>query len=64
MNDIEIMGVLNITKNSFYDGGMFNDHKKSLQHAKYMISEGADTVSYTHLRAPRDATLSRMPSSA
>ena len=44
MNDIEIMGVLNITKNSFYDGGMFNDHKKSLQHAKYMISEGADII--------------------
>ena len=26
--------------------------------------EEAATVSYTHLRAPRDATLSRMPSSA
>ena len=44
MNDIEIMGVLNITENSFYDGGMFNDLKKSVQHAKYMISEGADII--------------------
>ena len=48
MNDIEIMGVLNITENSFYDGGMFNDHKKSFQHAKYMISEGAD-LSLIHI---------------
>ena len=44
MNDIEIMGVLNITENSFYDGGTFNDLKKSVQHAKYMISEGADII--------------------
>ena len=27
-------------------------------------AHGIGTVSYTHLRAPRDATLSRMPSSA
>ena len=29
-----------------------------------VILGGVETVSYTHLRAHRDATLSRMPSSA
>ena len=34
-------------------------------HAKLNKSKiGLGAVSYTHLRAPRDATLSRMPSSA
>ena len=32
--------------------------------ANFVKKLGAITVSYTHLRAPRDATLSRMPSSA
>ena len=31
---IEIMGVLNITDNSFYDGGKFNNLKDSINHAK------------------------------
>ena len=41
MNNIEIMGVLNITDNSFHDGGKYNTFKESLQHAKEMIHEGA-----------------------
>ena len=44
MNNIEIMGVLNITDNSFYDGGKFNDLKKSIKHASNMISDGADII--------------------
>lgn len=44
MNNIEIMGVLNITENSFYDGGKFNDLKKSIKHASNMISDGADII--------------------
>ena len=44
MNDIKIMGVLNITDNSFYDGGKFNSFKKSLQHVKNMIQEGVDII--------------------
>jgi len=44
MNNIEIMGVLNITDNSFHDGGKYNSFKKSLQHAKEMIQEGADII--------------------
>ncbi len=44
MKDIEIMGVLNITKNSFFDGGVYNNLKKSIAHAKYLIDEGADII--------------------
>ena len=44
MNNIEIMGVLNITDNSFHDGGKYNSFKESLQHAKEMIYEGADII--------------------
>lgn len=44
MSNIEIMGVLNITDNSFHDGGKYNSFKESLQHAKEMIKEGADII--------------------
>ena len=44
MSNIEIMGVLNITDNSFHDGGKYNSFKESLQHAKEMIREGADII--------------------
>ena len=42
---------------------------KAVEQAQSMIEEKiksvyVGTVSYTHLRSPRDATLSRMPSSA
>ena len=44
MNNIEIMGVLNITENSFHDGGRYNSFKESFQHAKEIIREGADII--------------------
>ena len=44
MNNIEIMGVLNITDNSFHDGGRYNSFKESFQHAKEIIREGADII--------------------
>ena len=44
MNDIEIMGVLNITENSFYDGGVYNNTFKSIKQAKHLIAEGADII--------------------
>ena len=44
MNNIEVMGVLNITENSFYDGGKYNNTLKSVQHAKRLITEGADII--------------------
>ena len=44
MNNIEIMGILNITENSFYDGGSYNEISTSVKHAKYLVSEGADII--------------------
>ncbi|MDB2613650.1 dihydropteroate synthase [Chlamydiales bacterium] len=40
----KIMGILNITPDSCYDGGQFSDHKKALDHALKMIDEGADWI--------------------
>ncbi len=37
----QIMGVLNITPDSFSDGGLFFDQSKALQQAKLMIKSGA-----------------------
>ena len=46
-----IMGVLNITPDSFSDGGLFLETQNAVDQAILMIEQGADTVSYTHLRA-------------
>ncbi len=43
-NEIQIMGVLNITDDSFYDGGKFNDIDKSIKHVEKMIKDGADII--------------------
>ena len=39
-----IMGILNITPDSFSDGGKFLRPDKALKHAEKMISEGADII--------------------
>jgi dihydropteroate synthase len=39
-----IMGVLNVTPDSFSDGGQFVDPQVALDHAKRMIQEGADLI--------------------
>ncbi len=39
-----VMGILNITPDSFYDGGKHADEKAVLAHAEKMISEGADII--------------------
>lgn len=39
-----IMGILNVTPDSFSDGGNFIDVEKAVNHAKVMISEGADII--------------------
>ncbi len=43
-NHTYIMGILNVTPDSFSDGGRFNSMDKALFHAKEMISEGADII--------------------
>ena len=39
-----IMGILNPTPDSFYDGDLFNDKKKALLKVEKMIDEGAHII--------------------
>ena len=43
-NECYIMGILNVTPDSFSDGGKFNSIDKALIHAEQMIDEGADII--------------------
>ena len=43
-NKPEIMGVLNVTPDSFSDGGLFFDEKKAIAQANLMISDGAKII--------------------
>ncbi len=40
----KIMGILNLTENSFSDGGEFNTIEKAINHAIDMIEQGADII--------------------
>ena len=40
----KVMGILNITPDSFYDGGVFNSEKKILDQVEKMLREGADII--------------------
>ena len=40
----KVMGILNLTSNSFYDGGKYNDTEKILSQTKKMIDEGANII--------------------
>ena len=39
-----VMGILNVTPDSFSDGGHFNQLDKALQHCEEMIADGADFI--------------------
>lgn len=39
-----IMGILNVTSDSFYDGGKYNTLEKALEHTREMLKEGADII--------------------
>jgi dihydropteroate synthase len=39
-----IMGILNVTPDSFYDGGKYKDADQAIEHALKMIDEGADII--------------------
>lgn len=43
-NQKYIMGILNVTPDSFSDGGMFNDVNRALKHVEEMINEGASVI--------------------
>ena len=40
----KIMGILNLTPDSFYDGGKFDSIDKSLKHCEKLINEGASFI--------------------
>ena len=39
-----IMGILNVTRDSFYDGGRFYDKEKAISQAYKLLEEGADII--------------------
>ena len=39
-----VMGILNVTDNSFYDGGRHNSPDKALSHAGSLLADGADII--------------------
>ncbi|WP_371826945.1 dihydropteroate synthase [Microvirga sp. VF16] len=39
-----VMGVLNVTPDSFSDGGLFSDHAAAVRHAREMEQAGADMI--------------------
>jgi dihydropteroate synthase len=39
-----IMGILNVTPDSFSDGGLFIDPKKAVEHARTMVLDGAQII--------------------
>lgn len=43
-NDCYIMGILNVTPDSFSDGGKWNDTERAKQHTADMINEGAAII--------------------
>ena len=43
-NHCYIMGILNVTPDSFSDGGRFNNIDSALRHAEEMIKDGADII--------------------
>lgn len=62
-----IMGILNLTPDSFSDGGDFVSADKAVEHAKKMIAEGADIIDIGgessrpgHVRIDAEEELSRV----
>lgn len=42
--ETKLVGILNLTPNSFSDGGMYNDLDKAKEHLLELISDGADII--------------------
>ncbi|MBE8720084.1 dihydropteroate synthase [Sphingobacterium pedocola] len=52
-----IMGILNVTPDSFYDGGQHNNLEKALKKAEQMITEGVDIIDIGAYSSRPGATL-------
>ncbi len=44
MNYPKILGIVNVTTDSFSDGGLYLDYEKALQHTMLLIEAGADII--------------------
>lgn len=44
MTRVRVMGILNVTPDSFSDGGRFVDQAQALAHARAMLMQGADII--------------------
>ncbi|MDP6908137.1 MAG: dihydropteroate synthase [Flavobacteriales bacterium] len=44
LNSPLVMGILNLTPDSFFDGGKYNSTDAALDHAEHMLEEGADII--------------------
>ena len=40
----KVMGILNVTPDSFYDGGLYNRERELIKQAEKMIHDGADFI--------------------
>ena len=65
-NNTYVMGILNVTPDSFSDGGRFNSIDRALEHAEQMIEEGADItqVSDYHIRTGHHQQVYLFPAAA
>src|SRR3989344_8873565 len=43
-NPVAVMGILNVTPDSFYDGGRYDAVDRAVKRAQEMIEEGAEIV--------------------
>ena len=56
------MGILNVSDDSFSDGGKYSDVAAALSHAKLMLQDGADIIDIgAESTRPNAALLPRMP---
>ncbi len=44
LSEPKVMGILNITPDSFFDGGRYNSEKQIIEKVKQMLNEGADII--------------------
>lgn len=43
-SSVQVMGILNITPDSFSDGGLFHARDAALRHVEHMLAEGVDII--------------------
>ena len=43
-HEIYVMGILNVTPDSFSDGGKYNGMDQAMEHARQMVEDGADII--------------------